>query len=161
MKFDDALNGVLAILLGVVIIVGSRGMPQVAHIEYGPGFFPAIAGIGLIMAGASLILRRLILAEGVVDGLVRLRGAGVQGAIGFLLVLGLILGYIFLANTLGFLIVAPLFLFVLVLWFERRPVLAVVAAILGTVVFHTFFYQLMSAPLPWGPLEPWSGALTW
>jgi putative tricarboxylic transport membrane protein len=161
MKFDDAVNGVLAILFGAAIIVGSRGMPQVAHIEYGPGFFPGIAGMGLILAGASLVLRRILAGVGAVEGLVQLRSVGGRGVIGFFLVLGSILGYVLLARMLGFLIVAPIFLFLLILWFERRTVMALVGALIGTIVFHTFFYQFMSAPLPWGLLEPWAGRLTW
>lgn len=161
MKLDDAVNGALAILLGAAIIIGSRGLPTVPHIEYGPALFPKLAGAGLILAGASLILRRILLAEGAVDGLVRLRAAGRRGAIGVLLVLGAILGYVFLAERLGFLVIAPIFLFVLVWWFDGRFGIALATAIIGTLVFHAFFYQFMSAPLPWGVLEPWSGHLTW
>lgn len=161
MKFDDFLNGAIAILLGTALILGSRGMSQVAHIDYGPGFFPTIAGAGLIFAGLVLIFNRAVFASGAVDNLVFVRAQNGRGLLGFLIVMAVILGYILFANVLGFFIVAPILLFILVFWFERRLGLSLAVAILGTIIFHAFFYQFMSAPLPWGLLEPWSGRLTW
>ncbi len=161
MKFDDFLNGAIAILLGAAMIAGSRGMSRVAHIEYGPGFFPAIAGTGLIIAGLVLIVSRAVFASGAIDNLVSLRAKNWRGLLGFFIVLTAILGYILFADVLGFFIVAPIFLFTLVFWFERRLGLSLAVAVLGTFIFHSFFYQFMSAPLPWGLLEPWSGRLTW
>ena len=159
MKFDGLINGAVAILLGLSMIIGSRGMTGVSHIEYGPGFFPSIVGTGLVMAGLTLIVRRLVAAEGIVEGFVASRARSRAGVFGFLLVLAAIAGYILLA--LGFLIVAPVFIFILAYRFERRLGMSVAAAILGTIAFHIFFYQIMSAPLPWGLLEPWAGNLTW
>ena len=161
MKFDDLINGAIAILLGGAIILNSRGMTGVAHIEYGPGFFPAIAGGGLVVAGLVLIARRVLTSQGVVVGFVASRASGRSGVFGFFLILALVAGYILLADTLGFLIVAPVFVFALVYWFERRLGMSLAAAALGAIAFHTFFYQFMSAPLPWGLLEPWAGRLTW
>lgn len=161
MKFDDLINGALAMLLGIAIILNSRGLEGVSHIEYGPGFFPSLAGAGLILAGLTLVARRLLASEGVVSGFVALRATSRSGLIGFLLVLAALAFYIAFAEVLGFLLIAPVFIFTLVIWFEGQLGLSLAAGVLGTVAFHTFFYQFMSAPLPWGVLEPLSGILTW
>lgn len=161
MKFDDLINGAFVMLLGIVIILKSRGLEGVSHIDYGPGLFPAIAGFGLFIAGLALIARRILASEGAVAGFVALRAQSRSGLFGFFLVLAAVVGYILFVDVLGFLIIAPIFIFTLVYWFERKSSLSIVAAVLGTIVFHTFFYQFMSAPLPWGFLEPWSGRLTW
>ncbi len=160
MKLDDAINGALAILIGLAMILASQDMPKIAHIDYGPGFFPTLIGAGFVLAGLWLIVRRLA-GGGAVAGLVAWRADGKRGVIGFSLILGSIAAYVLLAPRLGFLIVTPVLIFILVAFFTRRFYLALVTALLGTIVFHSFFYQLMSAPLPWGLLEPWSGGLTW
>ncbi len=161
MKLDDSLNGLLAVILGLAMIIASRGMTQIAHIEYGPGFFPSIAGGGLMLAGLFLIIRRIAFQGGAVEGLVQLRGQGIRGAFGFLLIVSVVGAYILFINAVGFLLLTPILLFVLIYWFERRANLAAAIAVFGTLIFHIFFYQLMSAPLPWGVLKNWSGALTW
>ncbi len=161
MKFDDGLNGLFAVLMGLGMVLYSAGLPDMPHIDYGPGFFPTLVGYGFILAGSTLIVRRIVAGGGAVDGWVRLRETGRAGIMGFGVILCAILAYVLLVELLGFLLLAPVLLFTMIYWFERRALRAAVIAIVGTVVFHTFFYQLMSAPLPWGPLEPWAGVLTW
>ncbi|UWQ17907.1 tripartite tricarboxylate transporter TctB family protein [Jannaschia sp. M317] len=161
MKFDDGVNGLLAVLGGVGMVLYARTLPDMAHIDYGPGFFPMLVGWGLILAGGTLIGRRILSGGGAVAGLIAFRGRGRQSLIGFAVVLGTVLAYVLLVDTLGFLLTAPILLFAMVWWFERKPIRAAVIAVVGTFVFHSFFYQIMSAPLPWGPLKPWSGVLTW
>jgi len=165
LKFDDLINGALAILLGAALILGARSLPTVNHIQFGPGLFPTLVGLGFVGAGFVLIIRRLRAGEGVVDGFMQIP-AGDYGSTGFriasvLLVLGAILFYILVVDWLGFLLTMPLILLVLILWFDRRPLLDLACAVVATLILHTFFYQLMSVPLPWGVLETYAGVLTW
>lgn len=161
MKLDDAVNGALAIAVGLAIILASRGMPALSHIDYGPGFFPTLTGAGFVLAGAWLVGRRVAAGIGAVGGLVAFRGNGLRSIMGFALIVGAILAYVYLAPVLGFLLIAPVLIFALVAFFTHKVGLAVVTALLGAIVFHVFFYQLMSAPLPWGLLTPYAGVLTW
>lgn len=161
MKLDDGVNGAIFIALGSSLMLTSLGMPRVAHIDFGPGLLPGLVGVGFCFAGAVLLINRLVLRQGAVPGLVRLNAAGRNGVVGGLLVVGCIFAYVLLAETIGFLLLSPVLLFVLIFWFERRIVLAATCSVTGTIVFHLFFYQLMTAPLPWGVLLPWAGVLTW
>lgn len=161
MKTDDGLIGAVFFLLGVALVLASLGMPRLAHIDYGPGLLPKLVGIGFCFAGTVLIVDRALRGKGAVGGLIRLKSEARHGGLGLLLVIGCILAYVLLAQTIGFLLLAPVILFVLTYWFERRLLLSAICALAGTLVFHIFFYQLMSAPLPWGLLLPWAGVLTW
>jgi putative tricarboxylic transport membrane protein len=160
-KIDDGLNGAIFIVLGSLLIFASLGMPRLAHIEYGPGLLPGLVGTGFCFAGAILMTDRLLRCKGKVVGLIQSNAANARGFVNVFLVASCILTYIFFAEAIGFLLLAPVLLFILIFWFEKQIFLAAICAVTGTVVFHLFFYQLMSAPLPWGLLVPWAGILTW
>lgn len=165
MKFDDAVNGTLAVVCGLSMILLSRGMPAVRHIEYGPGFFPTLVGGGLIGAGLILIVRRIVNNEGAISGWVthgldkqQLRESPVLSAI---VIICAVIFYILSVKKLGFLLTMPVLLFATIWWFDRRILRAMVTAVIATWAIHSFFYQLMSVPLPWGILTPYAGTLTW
>jgi putative tricarboxylic transport membrane protein len=67
--------------------------------------------------------------------------------------LGSVLFYILAAETLGFLIVAPLILATLFLVLRVPPGRAVIIAIVATLLVHFAFYKLLRVPLPWGVLK--------
>ncbi|MGH8669421.1 MAG: tripartite tricarboxylate transporter TctB family protein, partial [Burkholderiales bacterium] len=71
-------------------------------------------------------------------------------------VLGGLLLYILLADTLGFHLVA---LVLLVLWMRVLGAswsVTIAIGVLGTVAIHLAFYKLLRVPLPWGVLERWA-----
>lgn len=161
MKLDDLLNGVVFLVLGISIVIYAQSLPKMAQIEYGPGFLPSLVGSGMALAGLSLIVARLLKNMGQVSGWIAFNGNGLKGILGVGVFLVAIIFYTLTADTLGFLIVSPILLFCIVYWFERRWKLALGVGIVGTILLHTFFYQIMKAPLPWGLLIDYSGALTW
>ncbi len=69
-------------------------------------------------------------------------------------IVGAMLAYIFLAERIGFLLIAPLCLLATFLALRVRLRLAVIWAIGGTLLVHLAFYKLLRVPLPWGPLTP-------
>ena len=165
MKFDDAINGLLSIVLGLSMILLARDMPTVRHIEYGPGLFPTLVGFGLIGAGLVLIVRRIVRKQGCIHGWVT-AGLSVDPPRrsplpSFGIVIGAVIFYISFVEALGFLPTMALLLFITVWWFDRRYVRALTTAIVATWAIHSFFYQLMSVQLPWGILTPFAGTLTW
>ncbi len=165
MKFDDAINGIVAIAFGGALIVLARNFPEVRHIDFGPGLLPTLVGTGLIIAGTVLLLRRLFSAHGKQVGWVSVdRGEGsdsLRGLAAMALQIAAVVFYIVAVKYLGFLITMPIVLFCLIWWFDRRIVRAAVVAIVGSIVIHSFFYQIMSVPLPWGLMEPYARVLTW
>ena len=66
-----------------------------------------------------------------------------------------VLGYIALADWIGFLIVAPLMLIATMRAFGVGWRAALVWSVVGTLVVHLAFYKLLRVPLPWGVLRPW------
>lgn len=147
------------------MIVLSWNLPEVRHLDYGPGLFPTLVGSGLIAAGGFLLSRRLITSHGKLPGWISLaRGGGdtaSRGLCSMALQIAAIVFYIATIELLGFLITMPIMLFCLIWWFDRRIARAAIYAMAGTAVIHSFFYQIMSVPLPWGLLEPYARALTW
>lgn len=168
MKFPDAINAAIVIALGVFLIVVSRNFQDVRGIEYGPGLFPTLVGVALILAGLALVLGRFFASS---EKQAPLPDASIaelahdssphHGVFSLLLQIAAVIFYILAANDLGFLITMAIILFGLLWWFDRRMLRALVIAIVASLALHTFFYQLMSVPLPWGFLEPIAGQLTW
>ena len=72
--------------------------------------------------------------------------------VSFVAIVGGVAAYVLLADTVGFLIVAPVLLW---LWFTAlgvRRLTAMVVAIAATLVIWYAFYKLLRVPLPWGLL---------
>ena len=61
--------------------------------------------------------------------------------------------YILFSTSVGFLIVASLGLFAMLVAFGVQRGMAVVVAVVGTIVIWYAFYKLLRVPLPWGVLE--------
>ncbi|WP_136069293.1 tripartite tricarboxylate transporter TctB family protein [Modicisalibacter radicis] len=163
MKFDDSINGLLIICLGGAVIFLAQQLPTLQFIDYGPGFMPTLIGILLVICGLSVLAKRIALNEGKVSTWLRIDSdqslSRALLPIGFVIIA--ILFYIFTVNVLGFLITMPVTLFSLLFYFNRRPGRDIAIAVIGSVAFHSFFYQLMSVQLPWGLLTPFAGVLTW
>jgi putative tricarboxylic transport membrane protein len=161
MKLNDALLGAFVLLFGCAVLYVAQGLPELQHFRYGPGFFPSLLAVGMIGSGAILVLQgaRTWRAEAPVE-----LGAWARSgrhALSVLLVIGGVAFYVLAADRLGYLPTAALLLFALVWQLWRRPWAALAVAVAGSVLTHQFFVEVLSVPLPWGVLEPWSGALTW
>jgi putative tricarboxylic transport membrane protein len=160
-RLDDRLLGLLIAALGGGIWYVAAGLPTLAVYRYGPGFFPGLIGAGLVLFGLLMALR---------GGLARERGQLVTLAawarsptlvLNALAVIGATVAYALIVDTLGFLITAAVLLFLLILLLWRRPLPALVVALVATLVTQQAFAELLLVPLPWGVLESWSGMLTW
>ena len=60
--------------------------------------------------------------------------------------------YVALSDRIGFLILGSLMLLALMLALRVRPVIALVVAVLATLLIHVAFYKGLRVPLPWGVL---------
>jgi len=72
--------------------------------------------------------------------------------VAFAAIVGGVAAYVWLAGTIGFLIIAPVLLFI---WFTTlgvRRKAAVVVALIATLVIWYAFYKVLRVPLPWGLL---------
>jgi putative tricarboxylic transport membrane protein len=140
------------VLLAIVVIVHVQRFPAIPGQQVGPGLFPGLIAAGLGVCGLLLIASGLRHRASqpwfAADPWTRSQ----RHVAGFLAVIVATIAYIGLADLLGFLVVGPVFLFGLFVLFGARPALALVVALVATMLIWYAFYKLLRVPLPWGVL---------
>jgi putative tricarboxylic transport membrane protein len=153
MKLNDAVFGLLLILLGAAVLGAIQGYPKIPGQPVGPALFPGLIAAGLCLAGvllvASGVRRRAEHPWLAWDEWVR----SPRHVLGFVVLLAAILFYILAADTLGFLLTAPIVLGALFLVLRVPPGRALLIAVVATLLVHFAFYKLLRVPLPWGVLK--------
>jgi putative tricarboxylic transport membrane protein len=156
MKLNDAVFGLLLMLLGGAVLFAIQGYPKIPGQPVGPALFPGLIAAGLCITGVLLVARGIRSRAGqpwlAWDDWVR----SPRHIAALAVLLASIVFYILAADLLGFLVVAPLILLALFLVLRVRPWHAVGIAIVATVVVHFAFYKLLRVPLPWGVLKGWA-----
>jgi putative tricarboxylic transport membrane protein len=156
MKLNDAIFGLLLMVLGATVLVAIQGYPKIPGQPVGPALFPGLIAAGLCIGGVLLVARGWRDRAGqpwlVWDDWVR----SPRHAVALVVLLGSILFYIVASETLGFLITATLILVALFLVLRVAPVKAVTIAVIATLLIHLAFYKLLRVPLPWGVLKEYA-----
>jgi putative tricarboxylic transport membrane protein len=156
MKINDAIFGAIFALLGAVVLVHVQSFPNIPGQQYGAAIFPGLVAAGFVVCGVLLVM-----------GGTRARGgqpwlepgAWMRSSRHVVAAIAIVVGvaaYMALAESVGFLIVAPL---LLLSWFRVLGVRwgpAVLAAIVTRLVIWYSFYKLLRVPLPWGVLTPYA-----
>jgi len=109
----------------------------------GPGFFPFWAGVVLGLLSLILLLNSLRNQE-------RLSLSGLKSW-KLLLVAGALLAYLLLLETLGFVTITFLFLFILLRLEYKGWVFSAVSALLGALASYAIFQLWLKTQLPTGP----------
>ena len=152
MKINDAVFGAVFLLLGVVVLVHVQAFPKIPGQPVGPALFPGLLSALLAVCGALLIVsgvRRRAeqpwyeTAEWMRSG---------RHFIAFAAIVAGVAAYVLLADPVGFLIVAPVLLFIWMSVLGVRPLPALAFSALATLVIWYAFYKLLRVPLPWGVL---------
>ena len=153
MKLDDALWGALLALVGGVILWHVQAFPRIPGQNVGPALFPGTIAVGLIACALLLIVSGLRTRprSAWFEGLPWMRSPRHVAA--FVTLVLATIAYILFSTSVGFLIIASLGLFAMLVAFGVRPVPAVSVAIIGTIVIWYAFYKLLRVPLPWGVLQ--------
>ncbi len=152
MKINDAIFGAVFLLFGVVVLVHVQGFSKIPGQQVGPALFPGLIAAAMAVCGVLLIINGI-----------RRRGTqpwtetadwmrSGRHLIAFAAIVGGVAVYVFLANAVGFLIVAPL---LLILWLKVlgvRTGMAAIVAVVATLLIWYAFYKLLRVPLPWGVL---------
>jgi putative tricarboxylic transport membrane protein len=145
----DLVSGLLAAALGAAVVLHVRTFPELPDGQPGPALFPGIVGSLLVLFGLVLVGRAVLgRGEPAADP-----DAGVttQGRLRALAVLGLVVCYLLLAETLGFIVTMAVLLFLLMWFLGARPLVAVLAAAATTGFVFLVFEELLLVPLPEGP----------
>jgi putative tricarboxylic transport membrane protein len=159
MKISDAIFGAVFLLVGVVVVVHVQGFPRIPGQQVGPGLFPGLVATGLAVCGLLLIVSgyRKRATEPWAETAEWMRSG--RHFVAFAAIVGGVVAYVLVADAVGFLIVAPVLLW---MWFSVlgvRRATAIVVAIATTIVMWYAFYRLLRVPLPWGILTPYTGPI--
>ncbi|PLW75319.1 tripartite tricarboxylate transporter TctB family protein [Cohaesibacter celericrescens] len=152
----DVLTGSILAGFGAWFSWEAKSFPTLGGMTQGPGLFPTIAGIGLVVCGLLVLTTGLIEMRRT-DGPHEVsppmsRQAWINS---FAVIFGVILFAVFL-DTLGFHLVAlplTLGLFILfgITWWK-----SLLLSVGVTVLVHLIFYSFLHVPLPWGLLEAYA-----
>lgn len=156
MKVNDALWGLVLLVLGGAVLLAIQGYPKIPGQPVGPALFPGLIAVGLCACGALLMVKGWRARRDAPwlewEDWVR----SPRHAAALAVLLGCIVFYIAAGTWLGFLPTAFLILLamlrVLRVPWRRSLLIAVVA----TMVIHFAFYKLLRVPLPWGLLTPFA-----
>jgi len=152
MKINDAIFGAVLLLLGVAILVHVQAFPKIPGQQVGPALFPGLIALGLAACGALLIVSgvRKRAGESWYETAEWMRSG--RHVVAFVAIVSGVVAYVLLANAVGFLIVAPILLWI---WFTVlgvRRIPALLIAVGTTFAIWYAFYKLLRVPLPWGVL---------
>lgn len=152
MKFNDALIGFALVLFAGVILWYVRNFPPMPGQEFGPSLFPRFIAGGLLVCGIALLVSgaKRWRTEPAVELSDWLRMPRLF--VNFCLVVGGMVFYILLSDTLGFLITMPIVLTVWIVALKTRWTVALPMAVVVTLLIHYIFYSVLKVPLPWGVL---------
>lgn len=156
MKISDMFGGVLLAVAGAAIFAVALTFPPVPGQDVGPGLFPEMIALGLMVCGVLLAVRGRAAADA--QAWVSLPDwLGDRRALtGFAVVPVTLVFYVAASETLGFLLTGAILLFVLFVTFGVRLRTALLFAPLCALGIHFLFYKLLKVPLPWGLLEPFA-----
>ena len=154
MRVNDAVFGILLLVFSGLMIAYTRSFPATLGQRYGPDLFPILIGIGFAVCGAFLTVRGIARRKD--TPLVRFGdwARDPNRVVNFLLVLACLVFYILAAETVGFIPIAFLILFVLLKRFGAALLPAFAVGLAATAVIHTVFVRFLLVPLPWGLLTP-------
>lgn len=158
MKLNDAVSGLLLLVLGLAVLVIVAGYPKIPGQNIGPSAFPALVG-GLLVICSLLLIWRGWQARGAEPWIAF--GEWVRSpshVANFLLLAGSMLFYILLVDKLGFVLCGFIILVALFVKLGVALRIALPVALAVTLFIHTAFYKLLRVPLPWGWLQ---GVMWW
>ena len=154
MRANDALSGLVIIVLSLAMIALTLSFPAFPGQKFGPALFPRILATGLIVCGVAMIWNGLTsrkTSSGWLEIAPWMRDP--WRLTSFILVLAMLLLYILLSETVGFIPIAFLFLLTLFVWLGVRVISRVIIAVIATLAIHWFFSTMLRVPLPRGWLN--------
>lgn len=152
MKLNDAIFGLIFLVLGAAILFVVQAFPKIPGQQVGPGLFPGLIAVGLCVCGVLLISsgwRQRASAPWVaMEEWVR----SPRHVLAFFVLLGSIVFYMLVATALGFLPTAIIILATLFYVLKVPAARALLIAVIAALAIHFIFYKLLRVPLPWGVL---------
>jgi len=152
-QLSDRVTGTVLVALGGLAAWGGSRLPAVPGQDVGPAAFPMLIGFGLV--GCGLMIALGIGHSFEVEEDESTSGTWLYG-LRALLPPTLLLAYVLVVESLGFLLTAAGLVLTVAFAFGARPRLAIPLAVLAPLGIHLVFYKLLRVPLPDGLLAaPW------
>ena len=155
MRLDDAVVGLVLVIFALAEITYSTTFPSLHGQKYGPSLFPILIGSGLALCGVIHIVRgirsrRMLTAEDA--AWVRLGDWAQSPAkrINMLLVPGLLIAYILLADSIGFIPLSIAILGILLYRLGSSLQTAIICSVVTTILLQLLFARVLLVPLPAG-----------
>jgi len=148
MRVSNTAIGLFLILFAAVVLWHVQGFPSLDNGYPGPALFPSVLAVLFIFCGIGLIIQGIRQREKLLKfdtGTLRL-----LGSLNIFFVLGTIVCYIFLAETIGFLIFSFMVLLILMKWLKVKTLSSIAMSIGVTLVIYLLFAKVLLVPLPWG-----------
>lgn len=148
MKVSDGISGGLLVVVGSAVLLHVRSFPSPPPPAYGPATFPTLIGLIIVVCGVVLIVRAVIARQRVVSASI---GEWVRSPrhIGNLTIAILgVLGFVFLADRIGFLAFTTFFLASAYIWLGVRWYRAIPLSFLGAYLVQLLFSDLLRISLP-------------
>lgn len=153
MRRNDALIGAGFVLAGAVVFVSTMRFPRLDGGAPGPGLFPQVVAVLMIIAGGVLAWsarpRRAPDAGAAPPTAVAPR-VGARGVVNTLMVFAAIIAFMVVSPPVGFLITSTAILFGLMWQLGTRPARAALAAAGLTLFVYVLFGKVLRVPLPLG-----------
>ncbi|MBB3020490.1 putative tricarboxylic transport membrane protein [Microvirga lupini] len=159
MRKAEFIAGIVLSALGGGIVLGAAQFPTIPGQDYGPGFFPTILGVGLLLSGAAYAINALRQPEpaaAATFGTVDKEGGETPAdrpyyaALAWVLLgLGVIIR---LWETVGFIVLLSVFLTGFMVLLKVALWRAALLAVVATVAVYLVFIRLLMVPLPAGIL---------
>ena len=153
MKLNDAVIGLLLVLLGAAVLVAVQAFPTIPGQQVGPALFPGLIASGLCVGGLVLLWRgwqsRAAVPWVLLEDWVRSPRHGLA----FAMLIVSVVFYILVSQQLGFLLTSSLILTALFSVLRVPLTRSLPIALVATLLIHFAFYKLLRVPLPWGVLQ--------
>ncbi len=160
MKLNDAIFGLLLLILGGSVLGIVQKFPKIPGQQVGPALFPGLIAVGICVGGLILLVRgwRLRSRDGAAAPWFTAQDwvRSPRHLLGFVVLVGSVVFYMLASQTLGFLICSGLILTALFCVFQVPLGRALLIAVTASLVIHFAFYKLLRVPLPWGVLTNYS-----
>jgi len=148
MRVSNTAIGLVLIIFSTVVLWHVQSFPSLDNGYPGPALFPSVLAVLFILCGIGLIIQGIRQREKLLKfdtGTLTL-----SGLLNIFFVLATIVCYIFLAETIGFLIFSFMVLLILMKWLKVKMLSSIVMSMGVTLVIYLLFAKILLVPLPWG-----------
>jgi putative tricarboxylic transport membrane protein len=151
MRKANIIGALIFLAISIYVIAVTFTFKQFKNVAVGPEFFPRYLASGLMICSIVLIYQSVVSKDTRSAPTISLRDKGMQRV---LVGLTIIVFYLALWKTLGFLIVTPLalFAFMYLLQVKNYKIMAIIAVFSGTGIFLAF-KMILGIEMPLGVLS--------